>query len=277
MRSCLTILALATVLSVPLPALSQARPAGGSILWLIPPTGRLEVEKAQNGTLSASDYFGPDDVYVDVWELQGQAGGSVTIDMKSDDFDTVLYVVGPGLAETLWDDDSGGRCDARVVLRFLENGIYRVAATTTGSRTTGVYTLTASASAPPASAAPCGGPDPATFAAMPLAGSITAGGEAVNGSLDGGDTALDDGAWAEAWEIAGEQGQTVTIRLESEAFDSFLYVTGPGLDSVLTDDDGGGDLHSLIQLTFPATGSFRIIASSVEARATGAYRLTVTR
>jgi len=228
-----------------------------------------------NGALSSSDFYGPSDIYVDVWE-QGRAGASVTIDMKSDDFDALIYVVGPGLAETLTDDDSGGSCNARITVRLLEDGVYRVAATTTGQRTTGVYTLMASSGAARASEAPCGGPDAASFAELPVTGRITAG-QPVSGTLDAGDRVLEDGSHAEVWEIAGEQGRRVTIRLESDAFDSFLYVLGPGMEGVLTDDDGGGDLHAQIVLTFPATGTFRIIASSVEAGSTGAYRLTVTQ
>jgi serine protease Do len=256
---------------------AQAGPDGGSILWLVPSAGTLESESEQNGTLSSSDFFGPSDIYIDVWELQGTVGGSVTIDLKSDDFDPVLFVVGPGLAETLYDDDSGGQCNSRIVLRFLESGVYRVAATTTSTRTTGVYTLSASARAPAASAVPCGGPDPEMFSALAVSGRIEAGASTVTGTLNAADPVLEDGSYVEVWEIDGEQGQTITIRLESEAFDSFLYVTGPDLGGVITDDDGGGDLHSQLVFTFPSTGTYRIIASSVESGTAGGYTLTITR
>jgi hypothetical protein len=67
----------------------------------------------------------------------------------------------------------------------------------------------------------------------------------------------------------------VKIRLESDAFDGFLYLLGPGLDGVLTDDDGGGDLHAEITLTFPAAGTYRIVVSSVDSSASGEFRLSV--
>ena len=256
---------------------AQTRAAGGSVLWLIPAAGRLELDKLVNGALSSSDYFAPNETFLDVWELEGRAGASVTIDLKSDDFDAMLFVVGPGLAETLSDDDGGGRCDARITVRFLEDGIYRVAATVTESRATGVYTLVATGTPGPPSGASCGGPDPATFMSLPVAGRITVGGAPISSALDAADATLDNGAFSEAWELAGEQGGTVRIRLESDAFDSFLYVIGPGLDGVITDDDSGGDLHAEIVLTFPASGTYRIIASSTESRGAGAYRLTLTR
>jgi hypothetical protein len=266
---------LAAALASMVPATANAQ-TGGSMLWLVPPAGRLEVDSEQTGTLSSSDYYGPSDIYIDVWEIQGRAGAAVTIDVQSDDFDAVLFVVGPGMAETVWDDDSGGNCDARATIRFLEDGIYRVAATTNSSRTTGIYTLIVATDPAPPSAVPCGGPDPAEFDQVPVAGQITADSTARTGMLDAGDMVLGDDSHAEAWEIEGQAGQTVTILLESDAFDAYLYVTGPGLDAMVTDDDSGGDLDSQIVLTFPAAGVFRVIVSSVEPGGTGAYRLTVS-
>jgi hypothetical protein len=277
MRAVLALTITAVLLAASTSVSAQARPNGGSILWLVPSAGTLAPESGQNGTLSSSDFFGPNDIYIDVWELQGTAGGSVTIDLKSDDYDPVLFVVGPGLAETLYDDDSGGQCNSRIVLRFLESGVYRVAATTTSTRTTGVYTLSVSASAPAPSAVPCGGPDPEMFSTLAVNGRIEAGASTVTGPLNAGDPVLEDGSYAEVWEIDGEAGRTITIRLESEAFDSFLYVVAPDLGGVITDDDGGGDLHSQLVLTFPTTGTYRIIASSVESGTAGGYTLTITR
>ena len=84
-----------------------------------------------------------------VWEIEGRAGDHVTVDLRSEDFDAMLLAVGPGLPATLQDDDSGGRCDARIELRFLEDGVYRVAATTVGTNTVGVYTIRVSTEAAP--------------------------------------------------------------------------------------------------------------------------------
>lgn len=266
-------IALAASLALPATATAQAA-GGGSILWLVRPAGRLQLDTPTSGALSASDFFGPTDAYLDVWELEGRAGGSVTIDMRSPDFDALLYVVGPGMAETLSDDDGGGRCDARVSVRFLEDGIYRVAATVNGARTTGVYSLFASVNPGPAPEIPCGGPDPAMFAALPVAGTLTVG-TPLNGSLGPGDPTLENGALAEVWALAGTEGATVRIRLESDAFDSFLYVIGPDGESILTDDDGGGDLHAEIEFTFPASGTCRVVVSSAD-NGSGAFVLTVT-
>ena len=268
-------------LLAPASGLAQAAPAGapragGSILWLPRPTGRLTPEQEMRGALSAADYMSATDTYLDIWELQGKAGESITIDLKSTDFDAVLYVVGEGLAETLDDDDGGGRCDARVEIRFLEDGVYRVVATTGAARTTGVYTIRASANPPAPPEITCGGTDPAAFAALPVTGRLTIGGS-VGGALSSGDQTLEGGKYAEAWELSGEAGQTVTIRLESDAYDAYLVVVGPGLTSPLTDDDSAGELNSELTVTFPASGVYRVIATSAGSGSTGAYRLTVTQ
>jgi hypothetical protein len=262
----------------PVPCFAQAAPAraGGSILWLPRPGGRLTPEQETRGALSSSDYVSATDAYLDIYELQGKAGESITIDMKSADFDAVLYVVGEGLAETLNDDDGGGRCDARVEVRFLEDGIYRVVATTAAARTTGVYTIRASANPPAPPEISCGGTDPAAFAALTVTGRVAVG-ATVTGSLNSGDATAGDGKYAEAWELSGEAGQTVTIRLESDGFDAFLVVVGPGLGSPLTDDDSAGELNAELTVTFAETGVYRIVATSAGSGSTGAYRLTVTQ
>jgi hypothetical protein len=268
-------------LLAPASGFAQAAPAGaprpgGSVLWLLRPTGRLTLEQEARGSLSASDYTSPTDAYLDVWELQGKAGESITIDLKSGDFDAVLYVVGEGLAETLSDDDGGGRCDARIAIRFLEDGIYRIATTTGSARTTGVYTVRASANPPAPPEITCGGTDPAAFAALPVAGQLTVGGS-VGGALGAGDPKLEGDKYADAWELTGEAGQTVTIRLESDAYDAYLVVFGPGLASPLTDDDSAGELNSELTITFPASGVYRVIATSAGSGSTGSYRLSVTQ
>jgi hypothetical protein len=257
-------------------AAPAAQRAGGSILWLPRPAGRLQAEQETRGALSAADYASASDAYLDVWELQGKAGASITIDLKSEDFDAVLYVVGEGLGETLNDDDGGGRCDARIAVRFLEDGIYRVVATTAAARTTGVYTIRASANPPAPPEISCGGTDPALYAALPVTGQIAVG-ATTSGSLGAGDGTLGEDKYAETWELTAQAGQTVTIRLESDAYDVYLVVTGPGLSSPLTDDDSAGELNAELTVTFPASGVYRIISTSAGTGSTGAYRLAVTQ
>jgi hypothetical protein len=279
LRRAQAVLSLTLLLGVPVPTLclAQASRPGGSLLWLARPVGKLDLGKEVRGALSASDYVTPQDVYVDVYELAGQAGQALTIELASQDFDAVLFAVGEGLAETLTDDDGGSRCDSRLEVRFLETGTYRVAASTTMARTTGVYTIRVSTD-PPAieNDIPCGGTDPAAFAALPVTGQIAAGGT-ISSALGAGDATVEEDKYAEVYELQGEAGQTVKVRLEAEGFDTFLVVMGPGLGSPLTDDDSGGDLNAELEVTFPQSGVYRVIATSAGSRATGTFRLSVVR
>ncbi len=77
---------------------------------------------------------------VQAWAFEARAGGFVTIDLMSDDFDSYLYVVGPGLPEPLTDDDGGEGLNSRLDVSFPYDGVYRVVASSLGG-TLGTFTL----------------------------------------------------------------------------------------------------------------------------------------
>ena len=248
---------------------------GGSVLWLPQPAGRLAPGADIRGSLSSADFRLPADAYFDVWELEGRVGESLTLDLRSDDFDALLYVVGPGLDKTLSDDDGGGGCHARVTITFLENGTFRVIATSSESRGTGVYTLRASASPEPVVERTCGGPDLSSLAELPTESRLVRVGDRVSGSLSSTDRTMDDRTPVQAWALEGRAGQTVNITLESDDFDAYLYLLGPGITSPMSDDDSGGELNARLTVTFPETGTYVVVVSSADAGATGAFRLSV--
>lgn len=86
-----------------------------------------------------------------------------------------------------------------------------------------------------------------------------------------------DGTFAQAWTIAGNAGRVVTVDLVSGAFDAFLIVRGPGIDSThaLQDDDSGGRCNARLTVTFPASADYTIIVTTSDTRATGAFTLSV--
>jgi hypothetical protein len=376
-----------------LPTARGATAQTPSVLSLLPvQDDALAIGDERTGTLSAADYLSTSDSYLDAWELTGPVGSSATVDLRSRDFDAVLYVVGPGLSETLSDDDSAGGCDARLTFTFLEDGAYRVVASSLSARATGTYSIGVFEAPPETLGYPCGqpefaalsglatdgrelsfgsratgsfdyvsetvdgrpvdawtlrvvageplsivqesgdfdsylyllGPDirgylsdddgggdlnsridftpgtegpytvvasalgegsqgaytlrvdaPVDLATLPPSGELEIG-ETVTGLLGADDPVITDGRRGQAWALEGSAGGRVTIELLSDAFDAFLYVAGPGLSEPLTDDDGGGDLNSSVTLTFPETGSYRIIASTVGGGDTGSYTLRVT-
>jgi len=262
--------------TTPLSARVQAAPQrGGSILLLLPVEGKLEVGQEVKGALSTADYQSHNDAFVEAWTLEGQAGNSVVVDLISDDFDAILYVIGPGLRGTLTDDDGAGACNARVAFTFLENGTFRVIASSVGSEGTGIYTLRVSDTLTPTPAHGCGEMDPERLTSLPTADRAITVGDTKYGQLAGTDERIEDGRYAQAWALEGEPGQTVVILLESDDFDAYLYLIGPGFSQPEEDDDSAGDLNAELTVTFPEGGRYLVIVSALSAGDIGQFTLSV--
>jgi hypothetical protein len=103
-------------------------------------------------------------------------------------------------------------------------------------------------------------------------------GQTVSGTLEASETKSDQaGAVADVYELRGRQGEQFTLTLTSEAFDSYLYVRGPGALSQDNDDDGSGSYNSRLNITFPEDGTAQVYVTSFSRNATGAYQLLVER
>ena len=248
---------------------------GGSVLELMSPEGPLMVGEEFHSALSSSDTRGRDDSYMEAWTIEGQAGESVTFDLIAEDFDPFLYVTGPGLEETLSDDDSGGACFARITFTYLENGTFRVVASSNSARATGTYLLRVSEMPGPTAGYACGGMNPEILLGLPTEGRTLSFGEIYFGSLSSTSPTIGENKKAQAWSLEGRAGEAVSVTLASDDFDSYLYLTGPGLDDVLTDDDGAGDLNSLLTVSFPENATYTVVASSLGGGATGSYTIRV--
>ncbi|WP_204140408.1 tetratricopeptide repeat protein [Halomicronema sp. CCY15110] len=99
----------------------------------------------------------------------------------------------------------------------------------------------------------------------------------TTGKLDENSGILeDDGSYFNVYTFEGQAGETVSIEMLSEAFDTYLLLRGPEGQVIAQDDDGYGGTNSLIVVTLPATGTYRVIANSYTAGATGQYTLTWT-
>src|SRR5207244_1860101 len=97
-----------------------------------------------------------ENTYAQEWRLAGHAGQTVTIDLASDAFDAYLFLLGPGFeTASPQDDDSGGRCNARLTARLPKTGDYVVVVTTSDRLATGRFTLTVVSGSRPVSLAPC--------------------------------------------------------------------------------------------------------------------------
>jgi hypothetical protein len=96
------------------------------------------------------------------------------------------------------------------------------------------------------------------------------------GNLVAGGPVLNDGSLYNEHLFSGTAGQTVTITLESTAFDTYLILLGPNGDRIAENDDiGSGNLNSQIVVTLPTTGVYRIVANSYDETGRGSYTYTV--
>ncbi|HVH10096.1 MAG TPA: hypothetical protein VM736_09885 [Gemmatimonadales bacterium] len=94
--------------------------------------------------------------YAQEWRLAGRAGATVTIDLVSAAFDAYVFLLGPGLGSPPpQDDDSGGRCNARLSVRLPATGTYRIVVTSSDRLATGPFLLTVTPGSKAPSLAPC--------------------------------------------------------------------------------------------------------------------------
>ncbi|MEM7415606.1 MAG: PPC domain-containing protein [Gemmatimonadota bacterium] len=249
---------------------------GSSVLALLGTDDReIDIGDEAIGSLSSADYFGVNESYLEAWAFEGREGEVVTFDLMSDDFDSRLYIVGPGLDEVLSDDDSGGACHARIRLTVLESGTFHVVASSLSSRTTGRYRLRASENPPAGPSISCGGIDGGALSALPPFGAIRLGEERF-GQMSNSEATIENGRPVQRWTIDGRAGDRLTISLESDDYDSYLYFTGPGMAEAETNDDGGEGLDSEMTVTLTMDGTYTIGAAALSSGAMGAYRLSVS-
>jgi hypothetical protein len=121
------------------------------------PRGTIAVGETVRDSLTRHDLVLPaESTYAQQWRLRGRAGQTVTIDLVSGAFDAYLFLLGPDTATPPpQDDDSGGRCNARLTVRLPATGDYLIVATSSERRATGAFTLTVTAGPKPVALAPC--------------------------------------------------------------------------------------------------------------------------
>ncbi|MGM0784580.1 MAG: hypothetical protein ACQEUM_10735 [Pseudomonadota bacterium] len=169
----------------------------------------------------------------------------VTLEMRSDDFDTYLELEGQG--RHLHDDDGGQGTDSRLRQR-LSAGEYTVTPSGYGDDNSGLFELDVNLA--PAS-------EPADDEPLPFDTPIQAW--------------LDPGAMNE-YVIEIEEAGRYRLDMTSEALDAYLELEGEGLS--LYDDDGGNGFDARIQAHLEP-GVYRAIARSFDRDDTGPYRLSL--
>ena len=225
------------------------------------------------GSLASGDTQLSSGEYMDTYTIAGRAGQRLVIRLTSTAFDPYLLMRGPADFSEDNDDEATGSTAARLEVRLPADGQYRIIATSYRSGEQGDYELDVQdASQGGVVAAP-----PAGQVSAPGGGTLTPG-QTARGSLASGDETLRSGELADTWRLQGRQGQQLTVRLSSSDFDPYLLVRGPGSYTQDNDDDASerGSRNSRLDLTLPADGEYRIIATSYRSGESGAYTISVS-
>lgn len=259
------------------------RAVAGELVRLAAGAPEIGVNEERAGTLTGAFFHPESERPLDPWVLRGEPGTFLYVDVVSDVFDAYLYAWGEGFDEIAYADDAGGTTNARLELTIPADGRVYLFASAFGSGR-GDYLIRAATNPPPLEArtgapgttATGTGVDPAELEGLGApVGELPFGAE-ITASLEGSDPAITRG-YAKAYEYRGEAGEVVVFEVVSDEFDTYLYLSGPGLGGVLGDDDSAGNLDSRIEVTLPETGTYTVVVSALGEGATGVFRLRAFR
>jgi hypothetical protein len=106
--------------------------------------------------------------------------------------------------------------------------------------------------------------------------SINVAGLEIEGRLGTSDPLIEGTRRVQAWGLEAQAGDRWFVELSSSDFDAYLFVDGPGLET-LSDDDSGDGLDARVELVAPETGSYRIVVTTVASGGTGDFTLRLLR
>jgi hypothetical protein len=219
------------------------------------------------GNLADNDAVLEDEeIHYDLYTLHGRAGQRLSIEMRSDSFDTYLDLgrMQGGNWESLRTDDDGlgEGTNSKLLFTLPAEGEYMIRARSLGDGATGPYTFVVNERA----------------AGTPSAPRAIRAGEELQGALADTDSELDDGSYYDVFTYAGQQGEEVTLTMTSSAFDTFLQfgrMSGGSFEEIATNDDGDDGTNSRLVVRLTQTGEYVIRANSLGGGRTGDYRLRV--
>jgi len=231
----------------------------------VPPAGRpaaIAAGETRDGLLEPGDALSGDGPYEDRWTLPARQGARLRVEMRSNDLDSYLGVLGPDGALVGSDDDGLGDRNSLVSFRATAGGTYTLVASSYGDELrVGTYQVTVLE-------------ETGDFADPGLAAAIAVG-ETRTGRLETGDATGPRG-FEDRWTFQGRQGQVVRLDAVSSDFDSYLVLR---LDAMQVDsnDDGGDGNNARLVVVLPAAGTYTAVVSSFsEARSAGRYTLALT-
>lgn len=223
-------------------------------------TGRTNAARTERGELVAGDETLDTGEYVDAYEIEGRPGQVLSLDLRSDNFDTFLILQSPS-GERVENDDTDSTSRSFIESNLSEVGTYRVLVTSYGSGVGGNYELSMDQ----------GTASAATAEHDVIALNI---GESATGDLGTADQINDNGMFEDTYSFQGNAGDTLRLSLTSRDFDTFLRLVTPSGESIDNDDYEGNVSLSAIELTLQESGRYRVVVTSYSAGGMGGYELS---
>lgn len=232
----------------------------------------IRVGDTVQGSLEAKELEKTRDWVVDYYDIQGRRGDTITIELKSDDFDAYIDF-DKGESHVAEDDDGGSGLDSRLVFEFPDNATYRINVTSSERDETGSYTLSVVRGGTPTVTATTTTPREARERPNPQEIRY---GQTIQSRISPLSPLHRDDTPYVPFVFRGRRGETVTIDMKSDAFDAYLVIQRPGANEDLDkDDDGGGGTDARLQYTLPADGQYEIRANAVSQDAVGPFSLSL--
>ena len=215
-----------------------------------------------SGALQRGDATLGSGEFYDTYTLDVRAGDQIDVRAMSTEFDPYLIVRGP-TDDLRWenDDEGDGSIQARVNETAPVTGRYRVIVTSYQPGESGRYQVRGGLSRQ------------AAGSRTPPAPVQGVQGNSQMGTLTRGDEQLSSGEFMDTYRIEGRAGQRVWIHMTSTDFDTYLMVRGPDGSTFDNDDAEGDGTNSALEITLPASGTYRVVATSYRSGETGTYSL----
>lgn len=227
---------------------------------------RITMGQSMQGKLDAGSLKLDDGSSYDLYRYDSPGNETIVILMESADFDTYLslgQLQDGAFTQLASDDDGAGGTNSRIEHRITMAGTYLIRANSLEAGEAGSYTLRLHRTT---SSAPS-----ATISV----------GQSLGAFFNSDSALLDDGSHFAEYTIIGVPGLTVDIILESNDFDTYLWIgtlTNGEFENIETNDDGEDEedgTNSKITFTFADRRTYVIRANTYEAGETGAYTLRV--
>jgi len=217
--------------------------------------------ETRTGVLEPGDELSADGPYQDRWTFDARQGARLRVELRSEDVDAYLTVLGPDGALVGSDDDGLGDRNSLVAFRAPVAGRYTILASSYSDELrVGVYRVTLLEET---------GDFPDPGVAAPIGA-----GETKTGRLETGD-AVGARGLEDHWTFEGRAGDVVRLDAISNDFDAYLVLKF-GAMMVDSNDDGGGGQNARILTVLPATGTYTATVSGyAEGRSGGRYTLAL--